>query len=111
MIDTDCRVLDYLAYKNKVQTNEWVERLWRAHLGGAMRDFRDDLDRQRYTALSARLEQSRPLARSLHAWRTRHAPQFGYSAMINSTSSHRAAHTEASAPEMIMPPAESARRA
>lgn len=70
------RVLDYLAYKNKVRAAEWAERLWRQHLTGTLRDFRPDEDRRRYVDLAARAAVSRPLAHKLHARRTAHAPRF-----------------------------------
>jgi hypothetical protein len=76
MNESDGRVLDYLAYKNKVNAAEWAERLWQQHLGSAPPDRRVDEDRQRYVDLAARLEVSRALARGLHARRTRYAPRF-----------------------------------
>lgn len=74
MNEVACPVLDYLGYKNKVKAAEWAERLWRQHLDGTPPDHRPDEDRQRYGSLAARIEQSRSLARRLHARRARHAP-------------------------------------
>jgi hypothetical protein len=76
MNENNGRVLDYLAYRNKIRAAEWAERLWRQHLDGTPRDLRFDEDRQRYVDLTARLEVSRSMARHLHARRTRHAPSF-----------------------------------
>jgi hypothetical protein len=76
MNESDVRVLDYLAYKNKVNAAEWAERLWRQHLGSTPQDPRHDEDRERYIDLAARLEGSRTLARGLHARRSRYAPRF-----------------------------------
>jgi hypothetical protein len=73
------RLLDYLAYKNKVKAAEWTERLWQQHLNGAPQDFRADADRQRYGDLLSRLEQSRLVATTLHQRRQRRTPQFARS--------------------------------
>jgi hypothetical protein len=82
MDDAACRVLDYLAYKNKIKANEWTERLWQQHLAGTPvpPDFRPEEDRQRYGELIARVEHTRSLARKLHARRMAHAPRFAGSA-------------------------------
>lgn len=76
MNEIDGRVLGYLAYKNKMRFAEWTERLWRRHLAGEPRDVRPDEDRARYLALIARAEDSRSVARRLHARRSIHAPPF-----------------------------------
>ena len=76
MHDVPGRVLDYLGYKNKIRTAQWAERLWRQHLDGTPRDFREAADRERYGDLLRRIERSRQLARNLHQHR-RQPPMHG----------------------------------